>query len=165
MAKIAVLPGDGVGTEVIEQALLVLEAVKERFSIEYTLEYGLIGGQAVDKTGSPFPAETKELVLSSDAVLLGAVGGPKWDRLPVEQRPEKGILAIRKTLGLYANLRPVKCWPQLLAQSPFKNEVAEGVDLLIVRELIGGAYFGARGTQTTEDGIKAFDTINTPTAK
>lgn len=159
MAKIAVLPGDGIGREVIEQALLVLEAMKEKHHIVYTLEHGLLGGQAVEQTGSPFPAETKTLVLSSNAVLLGAVGGPQWERLPVEQRPERGLLAIRKALGLYANLRPVKCWPQLLAQSPFKNEVTDGVDLVIVRELIGGAYFGARGTQTTSAGTKAYDTI------
>lgn len=159
MVKIAVLPGDGIGPEVIEQALLVLEAVKEEYGLEYQLNRGLIGGQAIDETGNPFPEETEKMAQSSDIVLLGAVGGPKWDHLSAEQRPEKGLLAIRKSLGLYANLRPVKCWPGLLEQSPFKNEVINGVDMLIVRELIGGAYFGSRGTQTLGDEIKAFDTI------
>jgi len=159
MLKIAVLPGDGVGPEVTEQALLVLEAVKTKFHLEYTLALGLIGGKAIDKTGEPLPAETRRLVLTSDAVFLGAVGGPKWDGMPIDLRPEKGLLELRKILGLYANLRPVRCWPQLLEQSPFKNEVASGVDLLIVRELSGGAYYGAKGKRTEGGEAHAFDTI------
>ncbi|MCR4441546.1 MAG: 3-isopropylmalate dehydrogenase [Peptococcaceae bacterium] len=159
MRKIAVLPGDGVGPEVTEQALLVLEAAKKKYHFEYSLEKGLIGGEAIDATGEPFPAETKRLVLASDMVLLGAVGGPRWDGLPGELRPEKGLLEIRKTLGLYANLRPVRCWPQLLEQSPLKNEVINGVDLLVVRELSGGAYYGAKGTRTEGGEEQAFDTI------
>ncbi len=159
MFKIALLPGDGIGPEVMDQAIKVLREAAHRCGLEYTLQEGLIGGNAVDATGEPLPAETGQLVLQSDAVLLGAIGGPKWDGLPVEKRPEKGLLDIRKKLGLYANLRPVKCWPQLIDQSPFKREIVDGVDLLVVRELIGGAYFGARGTQDCGNEIKAYDTI------
>lgn len=160
MFKIVVLPGDGIGPEVTNAALGVLEAVSKKYNLSYTIDFGLIGGSAVDEYGVPFPLETQDLVLKSDAVLLGAVGGLKWDQLPVGKRPEKGLLAIRKALGLYANLRPVKCWPQLIEQSPFKKEVIEKVDLLVVRELIGGAYFGKRGQKVLEDSeIQAFDTI------
>ncbi len=159
MVKLAVLAGDGVGPEVTAQALLALEKLKAKYKLEYTVKEGLIGGSAVDASGSPFPEETRELVLNSNVVLLGAVGGPKWDKIAIEIRPERGLLALRKTLGLYANLRPVKCWEQLLTQSPFKNEIVAGVDVLIVRELIGGAYFGKRGTETVNGEVKAFDTI------
>lgn len=159
MIKIAVLPGDGVGPEVTEQALNVLAAASKRYGLEYSLTEGLIGGSAVEATGCPLPQETRELIRQSDAVFLGAVGGPKWDGLPYEQRPEKGLLEIRKGCGLYANLRPVKSWPQLLESSPLKNRVIEGVDIMIVRELIGGAYFGKRGTINEGGEVRAFDTI------
>lgn len=165
MVKIAVLAGDGIGPEVMAQALRVLEVVAKKNGLSYSLQEGLIGGRAVDEKGSPFPQETQELVLSSEAILLGAVGGPKWDQLPGDQRPEKGLLALRKTLGLYANLRPVRCWPQLLEQSPFKNQVVDGVDLLVVRELIGGAYFGRRGEETVGEETRAFDTIEYATSE
>ncbi|MFY9175509.1 MAG: 3-isopropylmalate dehydrogenase [Peptococcia bacterium] len=159
MYKIAVLPGDGIGPEITEQALGVLELAAAKYNLNYTVEEGLIGGAAYDVYGEPFPQETRELVSNCDAVLLGAVGGPQYDQLPVDKRPEKGLLQIRKALGLYANLRPIKCWPQLMDQSPFKNERINGVDLLIVRELIGGAYFGARGTDEVNGELAAFDTI------
>lgn len=159
MVKIAVLPGDGIGPEVTAQALLVLEALKNKYNLEYTLEQALAGGAAIDAKGVPLPLETKELLTASEAILLGAVGGPKWDSVPAAIRPEKGLLEIRKTLGLYANLRPVKCWPQLIEQSPFKNDRIAAVDLLIVRELIGGAYFGTKGQETVGDEIRAYDVI------
>jgi 3-isopropylmalate dehydrogenase len=157
--KITLLPGDGVGPEVLEQAMLVLDAVKRKYSLEYTISEGMIGGQAIDATGKPFPQETQQKVQASDIVILGSVGGPQWDALPPEIRPEKGLLELRKSSGLYANLRPVKCWPQLLQQSPLKNHIVEGVDILIVRELIGGAYFGKKATNNEGDRTLAFDTI------
>jgi 3-isopropylmalate dehydrogenase len=157
---IAVLPGDGIGPEVMAQGLLVLEKVSERFGFGYVLEEGLLGGCAIDRCGEPFPEETQELARRAAAVLLGAVGGPKWDGLPGEQRPEQGgLLGIRRFLGLYANLRPVRCYPELLEQSPFKNERARDVDLLVVRELIGGAYFGERGKKVLGGTEVVFDTI------
>ena len=109
MYKIAVLPGDGIGPEITEQALGVLELAAAKYNLNYTVEEGLIGGAAYDVYGEPFPQETRELVSNCDAVLLGAVGGPQYDQLPVDKRPEKGLLQIRKALGLYANLRPIKC--------------------------------------------------------
>jgi len=157
--KIVSLPGDGIGPEVTTQALRVLAAVAEKQNLKFTVQEGLIGGAACDATGSPFPQETRELAAGCDAVVLGAVGGPQYDQLPAEKRPEKGLLQIRQALGLYANLRPVKCWPQLMDQAPFKNERISGVDLLIVRELIGGAYFGTRGSDEVNGEIRAFDTI------
>jgi len=157
--NIVVLPGDGVGPEVTNQALKVLNKIKSKYALEYSIDEGLIGGSAYDVSGKPCPPETLEKVKKCDAIILGAVGGPKWDELKLEHRPEKGLLELRKTAGLYANLRPVKCWMQLLDQSPLKNNMLENVDIMIVRELIGGAYFGARGT-INENGItKAFDTI------
>ncbi|MDD2211473.1 MAG: 3-isopropylmalate dehydrogenase [Eubacteriales bacterium] len=159
MFRLACLPGDGIGQEVTTQALRVLAALKIKYNLDYTYRTGLIGGSAIDETGEPFPRETKELVAQSDAVFLGAVGGLKWDGPEKKVRPEQGLLAIRKELRLYANLRPVKCWPQLMEQAPFKKERIAEVDLLIVRELTGGAYFGARGTETIAGETRAFDTI------
>lgn len=160
MFKLAVLPGDGIGQEVTAQALRVLAALKQKYRLEYAVSYGLIGGGAIDATGDPLPPETREMVTQSDAVLLGAVGGPQWDGPDKKARPEQGLLGIRKLLRLYANLRPMKCWPQLQEQSPFKSEKIAGVDLLIVRELTGGAYFGARGTERDAAGEpRAYDTI------
>lgn len=159
MFKLAVLPGDGIGQEVTEQALKVLAATREKYGVAYEVSSGLIGGSAIDAAGDPLPQETRELVTHSDAVLMGAVGGPQWDGSEKKVRPEQGLLGIRKLLRVYANLRPVKCWPQLLEQSPFKSEKIAGVDLLIVRELTGGAYFGARGLKKREGEPCTYDTI------
>ena len=138
---ICVLPGDGIGPEVIEQALATMDAVAEKFGHEFTYENALIGGAAIDATDEPLPAATLEACKRSDAVFLGAVGGPKWDQ--GGPRPEAGLLAIRKELGLFANLRPVVLYPELLGGCPLKPErVAGGVDMLIVRELTGDVYFG-----------------------
>ena len=145
--KICVLPGGGIGVEIMAQAVRVLEALDQKFE----LEYALLGGCAVDATGSPFPEETQKLALASDAVLLGAVGGPKWDVLAREQRPERGLLGIRKLLGLFANLRPAMLYPELANASTLKPEVVSGLDILIVRELTGDIYFGQpRGIETRE---------------
>ncbi len=140
--KILVLAGDGVGAEVTCAAVQVLEAVAKKFSHTLELSEGLIGGVAIHKTGSPLPQDTLDKALASDATLLGAVGSPEFDNEPPERRPEKGLLGIRKALGLYANLRPVKMWPSLVDSSPLKNEIVAGTDMIIVRELTGGLYYG-----------------------
>jgi 3-isopropylmalate dehydrogenase len=140
--KIVTLPGDGIGPEVLAAALEVLEAVAP----DLTYEDHLIGGAAIDATGNPLPAETLEAAKRSDAVLLGAVGGPKWDTTdPEEPRPEQGLLGLRQGLGLYANLRPVRPLPALYDASPLRREIIERTDLLVVRELTGGIYFGDKG--------------------
>lgn len=140
--KLAVLPGDGIGPEVVAEAVKVLQALAKRYDWQLDLQYGLIGGAAIEQHGVPFPEETKALAQSADAVLLGAVGTPKYDTIEPERRPEQGLLAIRKALGLYANLRPVTIFPSLADASALKREVLEGVDMLVVRELTGGLYFG-----------------------
>jgi 3-isopropylmalate dehydrogenase len=142
--RIAVLPGDGIGPEVMEASLLVLDQVGKKSGVDFHYRRALIGGAALDATGDPLPEETLEVCRSSEAVLLGSVGGPKWDRLPPEKRPERGgLLALRKQLSLFANLRPVRVYPQIAHLSPLKeSRVADGVDLLTVRELSGGIYFG-----------------------
>ena len=142
MAKIAVLPGDGVGPEVIREAVKVLKGVEARFSIPLEFEEGIVGGAAIDRLGMALPPETWSLCGTCDAILFGAVGGPKWDSLPVDRRPERGLLTLRKELQLYANLRPVRLFPPLIDASPLKREIVEGVDLLVLRELTGGLYFG-----------------------
>jgi 3-isopropylmalate dehydrogenase len=157
-AIIAVLPGDGIGPEVTAEAVLVLEAVGRRFGHDFQFGYGLLGGCAIDAAGSALPLETVMLCQASDAVLLGAVGGPKWDDPTAPVRPEQGLLGIRKALGLYANLRPVKLAPALLHASTIKPETLAGVDLLVVRELTGGVYFGPRREATPDDEV-AYDTM------
>src|SRR5580658_3609378 len=140
--KILLLPGDGVGGEVTSAAVAVLEAVAGKFGHTLELSEGLIGGVAIHKTGSPLPDDTLNKAMEADATLLGAVGSPEFDSAPAEKRPERGLLGIRKALGLYANLRPVKMWPALEDSSPLKNEIVSGTDLMIVRELTGGLYYG-----------------------
>ena len=143
-ARVALLPGDGVGPEVTREAVKVLSAAGQAFgfSLEYT--EALVGGCAVDDAGDPLPERTLQVCRDADAILFGAVGGPKWDYLPGDKRPEQGILGLRKTLGLFANLRPVVLWPALSSQTPLKAElVRERPDILVVRELTGGLYFGA----------------------
>lgn len=140
--KIAVLPGDGIGPEVIEQGIKVLKAISDKFGHKFEFNYGLIGGIAVDEKGSPLPAETIELAKSSDAVFLGAVGDWKYDTLDPAIRPEKGLLGIRKELGLFANLRPATMYDELVSSSTLKEEIIRGVDIMIVRELTGDVYFG-----------------------
>lgn len=136
---ITALPGDGIGPEIMEQALAVLAAVQMRFDLSLTVTSALIGGAAIDECGVPLPTETIDQCRASDAVLLGAVGGPKWDHLSGEQRPEAGLLQIREALGLFANLRPARVYPALRNASPLKDEIfGDGLDLLVVRELTGG---------------------------
>lgn len=155
--KIAVLPGDGIGPEIIEQAKKVVLATGKKFGHTFAFSEGLIGAIAIDKTGSPLPAETLELCKESDAVLFGAIGDPKYDNNPAAKvRPEQGLLAMRKELGLYANVRPITTFPSLLDKSPLKKEVVEGVDILMVRELTGGIYFG-KPQGRSEDGKTAYD--------
>jgi 3-isopropylmalate dehydrogenase len=143
-ATIAVLPGDGIGPEVTAEALRVLQAVGSKFGHQFTMNEALLGGIAIDRTGTALPPETVTVCKAADAVLLGAVGGPKWDDPKAKVRPEQGLLGIRKELGLYANLRPVSVHPKLLAASTLKPEVLKGVDMLVVRELTGGIYFGEK---------------------
>ena len=145
--KICVLPGDGIGPEITAEAIKVLQAL----GLDLSLETGLIGGCAVDATGEPYPEATARLAAEADAVLLGAVGGPKWDNLPRPQRPERGLLAIRKQLNLFANLRPAILYPELANASSLKPEVVAGLDILIIRELTGDIYFGQpRGIETRD---------------
>ena len=157
--KICVLPGDGIGPEITAQAVRVLKAL----DLKFEMEEALLGGCAVDATGNPFPEATQKAALDADAVLLGAVGGPKWDVLPREQRPERGLLGIRKLLGLFANLRPAVLYPELANASTLKPEVVSGLDILILRELTGDIYFGQpRGIDTREiDGVRQRVGVNT----
>lgn len=149
-ARIAGLGGDGIGPEVTAEAVRVLEAVAARYGHEFVFSDALVGGAAIDATGSPLPPRTIDACRSSDAVLLGAVGGPKWSDPAARVRPEQGLLELRRTLGLYANLRPVKTQKEMLDASPLKAEVVDGTDILVVRELTGGIYFG-RKTRTARE--------------
>src|SRR5215510_7777505 len=159
--RIAVLPGDGIGQEVTPEAVRVLEAVGKGTGSGFEFERGLVGGAAIDATGKPLAPGTLELCRGAHAILFGAVGGPKWDDVPHEQRPERGLLAIRKELDLYANLRPAKCFPMLVDASPLKRQVVEGTDLMVIRELTGGLYFGEpRGLERFADGsARAINTM------
>nr|WP_020411758.1 3-isopropylmalate dehydrogenase [Microbulbifer variabilis] len=151
--KVMILPGDGIGPEIVEQAMAVLEVASGKFNLGLSFEQGLIGGSSIDAHGEPLTDEVLKAAGECDAVLLGAVGGPQWDTLEREIRPEKGLLKIRSGLGLYANLRPAILYPQLADASSLKPEVVSGLDILIVRELTGGIYFGEpRGIQTLENG-------------
>lgn len=155
--NIALIGGDGIGPDVVAEAVKVLDAVAEKFGHEFSYTNVIAGGCAIDKFNNPLPAEQLELCLKSDAVLLGAVGGPKWDNLPSALRPEKALLGLRGGMKVFANLRPAVMFPQLKDACPLKNEIVkDGIDVLIVRELIGGIYFGERGF--SEDGKTAWDT-------
>jgi 3-isopropylmalate dehydrogenase len=156
--KIALIKGDGIGPEVINQAIKVLDAVAVRFKCSFEYQEVLMGGRAIDETGVPLPPETVDICKRSDAVLLGAVGGAKWDGLAGNLRPEAGLLGIRKALDVFANLRPAVLFPQLKSASALKEEVlAGGLDIMVVRELTGGAYFGEKKRVKRSDGIKAWD--------
>lgn len=155
--KIAVLPGDGIGPEVTEQAVKVLDAVAQRFQHQFTYCFALVGAVAIDLHGDPLPSETLDTCLNADAILFGAIGHPKYDNDPsATVRPEQGILRLRKSLGLYANIRPVTTYQSLLHLSPLRQEKVEGVDMVIYRELTGGIYFGEKGRKN--EGQEAFDT-------
>jgi 3-isopropylmalate dehydrogenase len=159
-ATIVVLPGDGIGPEVTREAVRVLQAVAKRYGHDFTFVEHTFGGASIDAHGVPLTPATLEACKSSAAVLLGAVGGPKWDAIPVSVRPERGLLAIRKELGLYANLRPVTVHPSLASASPLKEHLLKDVDLVVVRELTGGLYFGTPRFTREEGGtIKAVDTL------
>ncbi len=152
--KIAVLPGDGIGPEIVAEAVKVLEKLRTE-GLDISLDYGLVGGAAYDETGTPLPEATLALAKDADAILLGAVGGYKWESLDISVRPEKGLLGLRSELNLFANLRPAILYPQLAGASTLKPEVVAGLDLMIVRELTGGIYFGQpRGIRTLENGEK-----------
>ena len=158
--SIAVLPGDGIGPEVIGEATKVLNAVARRFGHDFEIEEGRVGGNAIDEFGTPLPEATEELISDTDAVLFGAVGGPKWDDPRAKTRPEDGILAMRKMLGLYGNVRPVKVYPQLINTSPIKPEVLKDVDMIILRELTGGLYFAKpKRRWVTSRGRRGVDTL------
>ena len=142
MSKILILPGDGIGIEIVAQAVKVIDSLNRNHAMEMTLVNGLLGGAAYDETGSPFPDETIRIAKECDSILLGAVGGPKWESLERSLRPERGLLGIRSELELFSNLRPAILYPQLASSSSLKNEIVSGLDLMIVRELVGGIYFG-----------------------
>lgn len=159
-AHILLLPGDGIGPEVVGATQKIINWFNANRAVSFTTSEGLLGGAAYDATGNPLPQETLDAAAKADAVLLGAVGGPKWESLPIAVRPEKGLLGIRKAMGLFANLRPAICFAALAEASTLKHEVVAGLDLMIVRELTGGIYFGQpRGVETLADGTrKGFNT-------
>ncbi len=157
--NIAVLPGDGVGPEVINEAVKVLKKIAEKFNHQFKFKEGLIGAIAIDKIGSPYPDETHQLCLKSDAILFGAIGDPKYDNDPkAKVRPEQGLLKMRKVLGLYANIRPITTYSSIINHSPIKSEIIRDVNFIVVRELTGGIYFGKKGR--SDDKKTAFDICN-----
>lgn len=151
-ANIVLLPGDGIGPEVTAQAVRILESIAEKFGHDFVFQSKKIGGIAIDETGDALPQDTTDACKKSDAILLGAVGGPKWDDPNAKTRPEAGLLKIRKELGLFANLRPIVTFSELVDASPLKREIIEGTDILFFRELTGGLYFGPSGTEELPDG-------------
>lgn len=156
--NIAVLPGDGIGPEIVATALEATKAVCEKYGHKLSYKHALVGACAIDATGNPYPEETHKICMESDAVLFGAIGDPKYDNNPsAKVRPEQGLLGMRKQLGLYANIRPVATMPQLIHKSPLRQDVVEGTDLMCIRELTGGIYFG-RPQGRSEDGNIAYDT-------
>ncbi len=159
--KILILPGDGIGPEIVAEAVKVLNVLRERHGLDVETQEALVGGAAYDAAGHPLPEATLEAAKAADAVLLGAVGGPKWEPLDISVRPEKGLLGLRSGLGLFANLRPAILYPQLAGASTLKPEVVSGLDIMIVRELTGGIYFGQpRGVKTLESGEReGFNTL------
>lgn len=158
--KIAVLPGDGIGPEVTDQAIRVLQSIGTRFGHSFELETALVGGIAIDQTGSALPNQTLEIAKKSDSILFGAVGGPKWDDPAAKTRPEAGLLALRKSLQLFANLRPVTAHPDLIGASPIRQNLISGVDLIVVRELTGGLYFAnPKKRWSTARGRRAVDSL------
>ena len=159
MYQIAVITGDGIGPEIVEQSQKALDAAAKRFGFEIEYKKAKLGGEAIDAYGVPLPKETIDICKKADSVILGAVGGPKWDSLPGDQRPEAGLLGIRKALGLYGNLRPAVIFPSLRDASPLKSEIiGENLDILVVRELTGGIYFGDRGREVIDGENTAYDT-------
>jgi 3-isopropylmalate dehydrogenase len=164
--RIAVLPGDGVGPEVVAEGVKVLHQVATQYDMRLTLHEGLVGGAAIDATGEPLPQATLQLCQGSDAILFGSVGGPRWDNLPPDKRPERGLLRLRQALDLFANLRPAKLYSALLEASTLRPEVVQGIDILVVRELVGGIYFGEpRGISRLDEGERAFNTMVYTTAE
>ncbi|MCB1838413.1 MAG: 3-isopropylmalate dehydrogenase, partial [Alcanivoracaceae bacterium] len=139
---ILILPGDGIGPEIVAEAVKVLDAVRQKFSLDITTDQALVGGAAYDAEGDPLPASTLDKAKAADAILFGSIGGPKWDTIERDKRPERGLLRLRSSLNLFANLRPAMLFPQLASASSLKPEVVSGLDILIVRELTGGIYFG-----------------------
>jgi 3-isopropylmalate dehydrogenase len=153
--SIAVFAGDGVGTEIMEEALKVLRLIADKTKINLVLSEGYVGGSAYERFGEPLPKQSLDLALQSDAVLLGAVGGPQWESLEYNLRPERALLGLREKLGLYANLRPVVVFEELLGASPLKREIVQGIDIMIVRELTGDVYFGQpRGVTKEKNGLR-----------
>ncbi|MCZ6872936.1 MAG: 3-isopropylmalate dehydrogenase [bacterium] len=157
---IAVLSGDGIGPEVVSEGVKVLRQIESFFDLRFSLQEGIVGGVAIDATGNPLPDATLQLCQASDAILFGAVGGPKWDELPQDQRPERGLLRLRHTLDLYANLRPAKLYPALVDASSLRPEVVSGIDILVVRELVSGIYYGEpRGIEQHGEGELGINTM------